>query len=187
MRWATSIRTVQFLTGVGSFLFTTKLIPFLGQHHIYQNGQCEQFTHRYIDRAKMSFLYSTASRPARGTTQCPIQWILRALSLGVKWPGHEPDHSPLPTAKSRMVVLYLHFLTYLNGMLLNWFSTEEIFLLFETQILVLMWSHPIIQFCHMDHIRASLYFSNTGIYSLVCNFGGIFHESVPYLYFNELR
>jgi hypothetical protein len=33
------------------------------------------------------FLFSTASRPVLGPTQPPIQWVLGALSLGVKWPG----------------------------------------------------------------------------------------------------
>jgi hypothetical protein len=36
----------------------------------------------------------TASRPALGPTQPPIQWVKRALSLGIKWPGREADHSP---------------------------------------------------------------------------------------------
>jgi len=35
------------------------------------------------------------SRLALGPTQPPIQWILWALSLGEKWPGHEADHSHL--------------------------------------------------------------------------------------------
>jgi hypothetical protein len=34
------------------------------------------------------------SRLALGPTQPPIQWITGALSLGVKQPGHEADHSP---------------------------------------------------------------------------------------------
>jgi hypothetical protein len=40
------------------------------------------------------FLFATASRMALGPTQPPIQWVLAALSLGVKWLGHETDHSP---------------------------------------------------------------------------------------------
>jgi hypothetical protein len=32
--------------------------------------------------------------------QSPIQWVLGALpTLGVKWPGHEADCSPLSSAK----------------------------------------------------------------------------------------
>jgi hypothetical protein len=40
------------------------------------------------------FLFTTASRTALGPTQPPIQWVPEALSLGVKRPGHEADHSP---------------------------------------------------------------------------------------------
>jgi hypothetical protein len=37
--------------------------------------------------------------PALGATQPPIQWVPGALSLGVKWPGREADHSPLSSAE----------------------------------------------------------------------------------------
>jgi hypothetical protein len=37
---------------------------------------------------------STASRLALVTTQLPVQWVLGALSLGVKWLVCEADHSP---------------------------------------------------------------------------------------------
>jgi hypothetical protein len=40
------------------------------------------------------FLFTTASRPALGPTQPPIQWVPEALSLGVKRSGREADHSP---------------------------------------------------------------------------------------------
>jgi hypothetical protein len=40
------------------------------------------------------FLLTTASRTALGPTQPPLQWIPGALSLGVKRPGREADHSP---------------------------------------------------------------------------------------------
>jgi hypothetical protein len=40
------------------------------------------------------FLYSTASRPALGLTQPPVQWMPGALSPGVKLPGREADPSP---------------------------------------------------------------------------------------------
>jgi hypothetical protein len=45
------------------------------------------------------FLFTTASRMALGPTQPPIQWVPGALSLGVKQPGHEADHSPPSSAK----------------------------------------------------------------------------------------
>jgi hypothetical protein len=40
------------------------------------------------------FLFSTASRPAVGPTQPPIQWVPGALSPGVKRKWREADHSP---------------------------------------------------------------------------------------------
>jgi hypothetical protein len=40
------------------------------------------------------FLFTTASRMALGPTQPPIQWVPGALSLEVKRPGREADHSP---------------------------------------------------------------------------------------------
>jgi hypothetical protein len=42
----------------------------------------------------IDFLFYTASRPALGPTQPPIQWALEALSPAVKRPGREADHSP---------------------------------------------------------------------------------------------
>jgi len=45
------------------------------------------------------FLFSTASRLAPGPTQPPPQWEPGALSPGVKWPGHEANHSPSSSAK----------------------------------------------------------------------------------------
>jgi len=39
------------------------------------------------------------SRPALGPTQPPIQWILQALSLGVKQLGREADLSPPSSAE----------------------------------------------------------------------------------------
>jgi hypothetical protein len=39
------------------------------------------------------FLFTTASRPTLGPTQPPIQWVPGTLSLGVKRPGREADHS----------------------------------------------------------------------------------------------
>jgi hypothetical protein len=47
------------------------------------------------------FLFSTASRPAQGPTQPPIQWV-----SGVKWPEREDDHSPPSTAEVKNVWCY---------------------------------------------------------------------------------
>jgi hypothetical protein len=45
------------------------------------------------------FLFTTASRPTLGTTQSPIQWAPGALSLVVKRPVREADHSPPSSAE----------------------------------------------------------------------------------------
>lgn len=48
------------------------------------------------------FLFSAQSRIGLGPTQPPTEWVLSAHPSGVKWPGHEVDHSspfiahPLP-------------------------------------------------------------------------------------------
>jgi hypothetical protein len=53
--------------------------------------------------------FTTVSRTALGTTQPPIQWVSGALSLGVKLPGREADHSPPSSAEVKECVeLCLH-------------------------------------------------------------------------------
>jgi hypothetical protein len=55
------------------------------------------------------FLFITATRPAPGPTQPPIQWVPGALSLGIKRPGCEADHSPPSSAEVKECVeVYLH-------------------------------------------------------------------------------
>jgi hypothetical protein len=41
------------------------------------------------------FSSKKCTKLALGPTQPPIEWVLRALSLGVRQLGHEADHSPL--------------------------------------------------------------------------------------------
>jgi hypothetical protein len=47
---------------------------------------------------KKIFHFSTATRPALGPTQPPIQWVPEVPSLGVKQRGREADHSPISNA-----------------------------------------------------------------------------------------
>jgi hypothetical protein len=55
------------------------------------------------------FLFITASRTFLGPTQPPIQWVTVALSLGVKRPVRETDHSPPSSAEAKeWVELCLH-------------------------------------------------------------------------------
>jgi hypothetical protein len=41
-----------------------------------------------------------------GPTQSPIQWVPGALSLGVKRPGREADHSPPSSAEVKIAWSY---------------------------------------------------------------------------------
>jgi hypothetical protein len=45
------------------------------------------------------FLFSTASRPALGLTQPPIEWVRGALSKGIKRPRRKFNHSPPSSAE----------------------------------------------------------------------------------------
>jgi len=51
------------------------------------------------EQFKGLFIFATASRQAPGPIQPPIQWISWALSLGIKRPGREADHSPPSSAE----------------------------------------------------------------------------------------
>jgi hypothetical protein len=54
-------------------------------------------------------LFTTASRTALWPAQPPIQWVPEALSLGVKRPRREADHSPPSSAEVKECAeLYLH-------------------------------------------------------------------------------
>jgi hypothetical protein len=53
-----------------------------------------------------NFLLSTSSRPVRGPTQPPIQWVPGAISPGVKRLGRESDHTPPTTAEVMKTWIY---------------------------------------------------------------------------------
>jgi hypothetical protein len=57
------------------------------------------FEHFEFRQALGLVLFSTASRPDVVPIQPPTEWVLGALSLGVKLPGHEADHSPPSSAE----------------------------------------------------------------------------------------
>jgi hypothetical protein len=47
------------------------------------------------------FLFTAACRPALGPTQPPIQWVRGAVSLEVKQPRREADHSLPSSAEAK--------------------------------------------------------------------------------------
>jgi hypothetical protein len=66
------------------------------------------------------FLFTTASRLALGPTQPPIQLVPGALSLGVKQPGREADHSPQSSDEVKNVWSYTSApILRLNGVVLS--------------------------------------------------------------------
>jgi hypothetical protein len=61
-----------------------------------------------------------ASRTGLGPTQPPIQWAPGALSLGVKRPGREADHSPPSSAEAKNAWSYTSTLPVrLHGVVLR--------------------------------------------------------------------
>jgi hypothetical protein len=71
------------------------------------------------------FLFTTASRPALGPTQPPIQWVPGALSLGVKLPGREAAHSP-SSAEVKNTWSYISTPPlYLRGVVLSWSTGRQ--------------------------------------------------------------
>jgi hypothetical protein len=63
----------------------------------------------YSRRGLGIFLFTTASKTAMGPTQLPIQLVQVALSLGVKRPESEADHSPPSSVEVKeLVELHLH-------------------------------------------------------------------------------
>jgi hypothetical protein len=50
------------------------------------------------------FFFTTAARTSLLVTQLPIQWITRDLSLVVKRPRREADHSPPSSAEVKKCV-----------------------------------------------------------------------------------
>jgi hypothetical protein len=58
------------------------------------------FSLSFVSRQGLGFfLFTIESRTVLGPTQPPIQWAPGALSLGVKLPGREADHSPSSSAE----------------------------------------------------------------------------------------
>jgi hypothetical protein len=67
------------------------------------------------------FFFTIASRTALGPTQPLIQWVPGSLSLAVKRPRREADHSPPSSAEVKeWAELYLHSPIRLPGVVLSY-------------------------------------------------------------------
>jgi hypothetical protein len=59
------------------------------------------------------FLFTTASRLGLRPTQPPFHWVSVAVSLGVKWPGREADHTPPSSAEVKNAWRYTYTPQYI--------------------------------------------------------------------------
>jgi len=66
------------------------------------------------ERVKVFFLFAEASRPVLGPCQHPVKCLPGAFSFGVKRPGCEADHSPLPNAEVKNAWSYTSILLYVH-------------------------------------------------------------------------
>jgi hypothetical protein len=80
-------------------------------------------------RYKYIFLYSTASRPALGPSQPPIQPVSWALSPGVKGRGRETNHSAPSSAE-----LYLHANIHIHGVVLTYKDNFTVTLILQDTV-----------------------------------------------------
>jgi len=75
---------------------------------------------RGIEKAIGLYFGRTTSRKALGPAKPTIQWVPGALSLGVKRPGREAEHSSPSSADfEQCVELHLHSPIRLHGEVLN--------------------------------------------------------------------
>jgi hypothetical protein len=86
--------TAYFDTSIHEVITGTYHVQGLSVTHNLQAFQYNRFKYKMY-----AFLFTTASRTALGPTQPPIQWVPGALSLGVKRPVREADHSPPSSAE----------------------------------------------------------------------------------------
>jgi hypothetical protein len=104
------------------YICVSSLSTYLYEYNL--RGMCV-YTHIriYVPSVCMGlgiFLFTTASRAALGSTHPPVQWVPGVLSLGVKRPVREADHSPPSNAEVKeWVKLYIHFPMRLHGVVLS--------------------------------------------------------------------
>jgi hypothetical protein len=68
---------------------------------------CYFFKYIIITKSEVKiFHFCMSSRPALGSTKPPIQWVPGAISLGVRRPGREADHSLPTSAEVKKIWIY---------------------------------------------------------------------------------
>jgi hypothetical protein len=83
-----------------SRILKESIASYLGTQEFHSNAKSMIGVLGFDSRRDLeNFLFTTASRTALGPTQPPIQRVPGALSLGVKRPGCEADHSPPSSAE----------------------------------------------------------------------------------------
>jgi hypothetical protein len=89
--------------------------------HPTQNiGLRETYSVPWVRYPAGNFSFHYRIQNGSGSTQPPIQWVPKALSLGVKRPGRKTDHSPSSSAVVKECVeLYFHSPIHLHGAVLS--------------------------------------------------------------------
>jgi hypothetical protein len=70
------------------------------------------------------YFLSASSTTVLGPTQPPVQWVLGALSPGVKRPGREADHSTPTSAEVNWIYTPTPPIRF-HGVILNYLSTGK--------------------------------------------------------------
>jgi hypothetical protein len=91
----------RLITHEDKFLFLTKrsIIVDCPHHEVTRDSSVGIAWTTEVQFPAWARFFSTAFIPALGPTQPPIQWVLRALSPGVKRQGREADQSPTSSAE----------------------------------------------------------------------------------------
>jgi hypothetical protein len=101
-------------------------------------------------------LFTTASRTPLGHTQPPIQRVQGALSLGVKWPGHEDDHTPPSRAEVKECVeLYLYSPIRLHGVVLS-YAQGQLHLHLRLYLYISLTKHLLFRFSINFNVKVNL-------------------------------
>jgi len=75
---------------------------------------------RFSAREWQTVFFHVASRKSLSSTQPPSQSVPRSLSVRVKQPGGESDHSPVSSSEVKNSgVLYVHSILNLHGVVFN--------------------------------------------------------------------